>query len=140
MIDIMIGLGYFSCAKDELNYDDLRDYIKTALVDLASEDADFNGQNGKDYLWHEAKRAGYLSNAEYLAETITLKHENKLKRIQNFDAFEIEGNEILEKILADYIQVWIEDDPYYNAVNWHVNFTIYDNYFTVILSVCYCHG
>ena len=40
--------------------------VKDAVRSFASIDADFNGENGKEYLWEEA--AGYTSNCDYLID------------------------------------------------------------------------
>ena len=46
--------------------------IVGALIELAEIDADFNGENGEEYLWDRAKDAGYKTNAEYLANLRSL--------------------------------------------------------------------
>lgn len=38
---------------------------KDLLFSFAAVDDDFNGKNGPEYLWPEAKKTGFKSNAEY---------------------------------------------------------------------------
>lgn len=69
--------------------------IIDALVSLADIDADFNGENGEEYLWKVAKDAGYDTNATYLANTIT------------------KNNNDFESCVKEYVEEWIGKDYYY---------------------------
>ena len=69
--------------------------IVGALIDLAEIDADFNGENGEEYLWDRAKNAGYETNAEYLANLVVSKDND------------------FESCVKTYVDEWIGKDFYY---------------------------
>ena len=71
--------------------------IVNALVSLAEIDADFNGENGEEYLWEIAKTAGYETNADYLANTI------------------VKSDHDFESCVRTYVDEWIGKDFYYKG-------------------------
>lgn len=44
--------------------------ISKAFTILSSDDNDFNGKNGYDYLWKDAKEKGFENNLEYLTDKV----------------------------------------------------------------------
>lgn len=71
-----------------------RQGLLDALKELANIDADFNGENGEEYLWDNARESGYESNADYLI--------NDIKDIKDD-----------EELINEYIDRWIGGDSYY---------------------------
>lgn len=46
------------------------DEIAKALISLGEIDADFSGENGDEYLWTDARRGKFETNADYVANTV----------------------------------------------------------------------
>lgn len=65
--------------------------VLSALSNFSDED--FNGGNGKEYLWEFAQ--GYESNQEYVLNTL--------------EKSELIGEELINK----YFELWLENDGYY---------------------------
>lgn len=68
-------------------------------MDIAEHDADFNGDNGEEYLWEKAE--SFDSNADY-AWSIA-KAESTPKKM-------------LEKFFA----LWLSEDSYYTDYDWSI--------------------
>lgn len=67
--------------------------FEKALVNISCNDADFNGENGEEYLWEEAQEKGFESNQEYLID--------KVKTLNYQDA------------AALFLSCWLGADDYY---------------------------
>ena len=74
------------------------------LVTLGECDADFNGDNGEEYLWEDAEKEGYNSNAVYLADKVVTAH------------FSNAVNEV-ETCVNEFIDQWTDHDTYYSDIN-----------------------
>ena len=74
--------------------EDTREALFDALRELGSNDADFIGENGPEYLWKRAN--GFSSNCEYVID--------KIKDIA----------EDIDLVHA-FIHEWMDDDEYYLA-------------------------
>ncbi len=83
-----------------------KENIKKALIELASCDSDFSGDNGAEYLTKEALEAGAKSNAEYFAEKV-------------FDGVEPgkDGYETLNTVADEFLSMWTgcSNGYYYKA-------------------------
>lgn len=56
--------------------------VKESLFELfSSVDADFNGENGEDYLWDCAKENGFESNLEYELKNAKEKYGDNLEEV-----------------------------------------------------------
>lgn len=84
--------------------DKTRDAFYNALRELATIDDDFNGKNGDEYLWDEAKESGYQSNLDFLINEIIKKETNKTD----------------EELVQLFIGQWIDSDDYYKSRSFHV--------------------
>ena len=91
------------------------DDMINALIALAEIDADFSGENGKEYLWKIAENAGYDTNADYLAHTVT-------KTNNDFAA-----------CVKRYVEEWIGKDYYYK--DYDLQILRNKNHYTVALAV-----
>lgn len=69
-----------------------REDVITALMDIANHDADFNGENGADYLWGRAE--GFESNAEYVLSVA-------------------ENEPTITKMIEKFVSEWLDNDYYY---------------------------
>ena len=76
--------------------EDTRKALIDALRELCSNDADFTGKNGPEYLWAGAAAAGFASNFDYLID--------KLEDVEN-------DSEMVEQ----FIHQWMDYDSYYKA-------------------------
>ena len=79
-----------------------REELNDILRETAEEDGDFNGGNGPDYLYDEAKEAGFSSNLEYAIA----KHSHIENDVDYVDAF---------------VDTWVTHDNYYEAPDIIVN-------------------
>lgn len=88
----------------------------TNLLNVLSwfEDEDFNGNNGKDYLWDEAEELGYESNQEYVLYEYVAKE-----------------SEVFNKIKV-YFDMWLEHDSCYVDYQWDLH-QVKDNTYTLTL-------
>jgi len=77
-----------------VSVDGTKDDILNALRAIADNDMDFNGENGEDYLWAEAKQNGFISNVDYVM--------NEMRDFNNEE-------EMIEK----FIEMWMGKDDYY---------------------------
>lgn len=82
-----------------------REDLLNALRELAEIDADFNGENGIDYLWDNVDTSKYNSNLEYLLDKLKEKETDK-------------------EIIEEFVSSWIDEDGYYKD---HVLDVIYDD-------------
>ena len=96
----MINLGLTTAKVNGKTRDDLLD----ALRELANVDADFNGENGVDYIWKEAKQAGDENNMEHV-----------IRMVRNFQ------ND--EDVIERFVQMWMDNDNYYKE---HTVDVVYD--------------
>lgn len=64
------------------------------LTNLSQMDEDFNGNNGEEYLWEKAKKAGFKSNSEYAL-------------------FEAGKQPDLAKRIEEFVKIWMESDGFY---------------------------
>ena len=82
-----------------------REDLLTALASLGDIDADFNGENGIEYLWDGVDSAKYESNMEYLLDTLKDKETDK-------------------ELIEEYVNSWIGRDNYYKD---HILDVVYDD-------------
>ena len=68
-------------------------------------DDDFNGNNGKDYLWDIAKDKGYKSNLDYSI--------NKVMKQYEID------NDIV-KAIEDFFKLWFKSDGFFDEYDYCV--------------------
>lgn len=87
-----------------------KDDLKKMLRWMGDIDCDFNGENGLEYLWDEAKTRGYQSNAEYLADMVVDNY--------NRDTFD---EEFIVGCADKFTEEWLERDDYYTDINIFVN-------------------
>ena len=73
--------------------DNSKESMKTALLELAEFDSDFNGDNGDEYLWDEAKEAGYENNAKYVTDEVLKTYDgtNVKETVKNFVSITLDG-------------------------------------------------
>lgn len=84
-----------------------------ALDDLArTRDNDFNGKNGKDYLYEDAKDEGYECNADYVFNYIKENIENGY-----YDKYGIVSIRY-STIVEDYLYMWLGKNGYYENYNY----------------------
>ena len=92
-----------------------RESLLNALRELSYFDCDFNGDNGLDYLWEEAK--GFTSNMEYLI--------NEVKDIKDD-----------EECVSRFIEMWMErDSSYYKSYELNVITTKQNQIKTIAFAV-----
>lgn len=93
--------------------------VKSALLELFDFDEDMNGNNGEEYLWDEARKSGYESNNEYLADKAVSETDTAEAAVDLFAKEFFDGNIFyysnieLEKIRDNdslYIAVASADD------------------------------
>lgn len=78
-----------------------RDSLAEALRKLADIDDDFNGNNGKDYLWGEARYKGFMSNLDF-----SLNDAFKKRKDIN--------------VLISFLGLWLNEDNYYSDYDYEV--------------------
>ena len=78
--------------------------LLVALASIGEIDADFNGDNGIEYLWGNVDSTKYESNMEYLLDTLKDKETDK-------------------ELIEEYVSSWIGADSYYKE---HILEVIYD--------------
>lgn len=81
-----------------------RENLLSALAILGKMDADFNGENGIEYLWEGVNKEKYESNMEYLLDTLKNKETDK-------------------EVVEEYVSSWIGGDNYYKE---HILDVVYD--------------
>ena len=87
--------------------------IKTAediidfLVSFGEIDADFNGDNGDDYLWECAKNAKCETNAEYIAKKV----------VNDANVTAIAAKDGMVAYTAAFITEWLSMDSYYDDMH-----------------------
>lgn len=94
-----------------------KESVGNTLMYLASQDLDFSGENGEDYLWEDAKLGGFESNAKY-----ALSIAEKENTIQD----------MIEK----FIWLWMGRDSYYQ--DYDLGIIIKDD--NVFISLAYTIG
>ena len=72
-----------------------RESLLSALAELSNFDCDFNGENGIEYLWKDAKEKGFTSNLDYLLD--------KVKNIESD-----------RECIKSFVSEWIDTDNYYH--------------------------
>ena len=82
-----------------------REDLLRALASLGDIDADFNGENGIEYLWDDVDSTKYESNMEYLLDTLKDKETDK-------------------ELIEEYVDSWIGGDNYYKG---HILDVVYDD-------------
>lgn len=94
--------------------DDITD--NTNLLNVLSwfGDEDFNGNNGKEYLWEIAKKLGYKSNQEYVINEISAKESDNFNKI------------------STYFKEWLDNDSGYLCYDWDLH-QVKDNTYTLTL-------
>ena len=78
--------------------------IIDALIQLGDIDADFNGENGDDYLWPVAQKKGFESNAKYLADYVVF-HSNANSRQYGMKAY-----------TDRFVKEWLKRETYYASI------------------------
>lgn len=66
------------------------------LRDFANIDNDFNGVNGKDFLWDKARDAGFETNVDYVIS-------------------EVGKIDDLEEAVKMFFDLWMQNDYYYES-------------------------
>ena len=92
---------------------ELKEAVLGALYNFGAGDNDFNGDNGKDYLWEKAQ--GYESNRDYLL--------NRVSVIDNIDA-----------MIYKYFDEWIGSDSYYDSYEYEIITDNNDNITAIVLA------
>lgn len=82
-----------------------KDDLKKMLVWMGNIDCDFNGENGLEYLWLEAKEKEYQSNAEYLADLV----------VDNYDRDTFD-EEFIVSCAYKFATEWSNRDYYYTKI------------------------
>ena len=59
-----------SLIKSNVNIPGDKESLKVALAEISETDADFIGDNGDDYLWDDARAAGFETNFDYVFDQI----------------------------------------------------------------------
>ncbi len=78
--------------------------IAAALVELGSQiDADNSGENGDEYLWAEAKKAGFENNFDFLANKVVF-HSSANSKKHGIKAY-----------VDRFIKEWSDRDDYYSG-------------------------
>lgn len=76
--------------------DGTREGVLGDLRDFANIDLDFNGENGKDYLWDKARDAGFETNVDYVIS-------------------EVGKIDDLEEAIKVFFDLWMQNDYYYES-------------------------
>ena len=92
---------------------ELKEAVLNALCNLSNCDNDFNGENGKEYLWEKAQ--GYKSNRDYLL--------NRVSVIDNIDT-----------MIYKYFDEWIGSDSYYDSYEYEIITDNNDNITAIVLA------
>ena len=95
----MLGTSQINLRVAEATKKD-KESIINALNEIASIDCDFNGENGEEYLWEEAKAKGYKSNMDYVSHTV--------------DGYTSQA------IVYKYLSMWLGRDNYYSSYDYQV--------------------
>lgn len=82
-----------------------KDDLKKMLVWMGNVDSDFNGENGSEYLWDEARIKEYQSNAEYLADMV----------VDNYDRDTFD-EEFIVDCAGKFAEEWANRDHYYTEI------------------------
>ena len=69
-----------------------------ALCQLAEDDYDFSGENGKEYLWEVAENNGYETNLEYVADNIKSTY--------------------FTQVISEFLSMWLDNDDFYDTYEW----------------------
>ena len=91
-----------------------KEEAEQTLMCLADNDWDFNGGNGKEYLWEEAELGGFESNAEYCL-------------------WMAEHEETPREVIEKFISMWMDRDSYYQ--DYELGILVEDN--KLFLSLAY---
>lgn len=102
----MTELSLFTAAIEGSTKQEKIDDIIKAMCSFSDTDCDFNGENGPDYLWDEAKDAGYKCNLDYTADICCKESTPK-------------------KALFKFANMWLGKDSYYE--DYKVEYTVKDN-------------
>lgn len=97
------------------NEAELKEAILNALYNFGENDYDFNGENGAEYLWEEAK--GYESNRSYL-----------LDKVSQYDN--------IETMIYKYFDRWLGHDCYYDAYDYNIIRNEADEIIAIALTYC----
>lgn len=89
-----MGLSLFTASIEGNTKQEKINNVVEAMCSFADIDCDFNGENGPDYLWEEAKTGNYESNLEYTAD-MCRKADNP------------------EEALLKFAEMWLGRDFYY---------------------------
>ena len=81
-------------------------FLKTLLISLSSDDEDFNGSNGPDYVCDNAKEEGFESNAEYYAHIIC----------------DVDKETDVKEAVKKYLSLWLGHDSYYVCYQFETDF------------------
>ena len=79
--------------------EELKANVLDALADFGVNDNDFNGENGAEYLWEQAK--GFESNRDYLLD--------KVAKIDD-----------IGKMIYEYFDKWLGCDGYYDSYAYNI--------------------
>ena len=90
--------------------------IVTALREVSNYDLDFNGENGPEYLWESAE--GFDSNQDYLIDYVS----------QYDDA---------ETMIKTFMDTWMEKDGHYYIRN---AYNIIKNKEDKIVAICFAYA
>ena len=82
---------------------DRADLLEALLSFAEDYDNDFNGQNGEEYLWDDAKEAGFSSNAEYLLDDLDKAYPTDDRTL-----------------IAEYFSEWLGHDNYYHDYDFNI--------------------
>lgn len=91
---------------NERNVNDVIDNICT----IAEFDNDFNGNNGKVYLWEEAEEKGFENNLDYV--------RNSLKELFAYKS--VVDAETLQEICDKFFDMWLGNDDYYGEYDYKI--------------------
>ena len=110
-----------------------REDLLTALASLGEIDADFNGENGVEYLWDKVWKANGFENMkdyeeknEYDSdndedyEEIELKYESNMEYLLNT----LKDKKSDKELIEEYVANWIGCDNYYKE---HILDVVYDD-------------
>ena len=78
--------------------------IIDVLVQLGNVDADFNGENGDEYLWPIAAKKGFESNAAYLADYVVF-HSNANSKKYGVKSY-----------TDRFVKEWLKRESFYTSI------------------------
>lgn len=84
---------------------DSPDDIRDVLIELGEIDADFNGDNGDEYLWPAAKRKNFDTNAQYLANKVVFGGSANTKKYG------------IKAYTDKFAREWLAKEGYYNSLD-----------------------